>query len=66
MGESNGDLNGMEFVNEYGFVPAAGENRYAVGAYATGNKQRGIRNYGMNFPTSGGVPAAGRQPRSTR
>ena len=40
----------MEILNEYGFVPVSGENRFAVGAYATGNKQRGIRNYGMNFP----------------
>jgi len=48
MGESNGDLNGMEILNEYGFVPVAGENPYSVGSYATGNKQRGIRNYGMN------------------
>jgi len=38
----------MEVLNEYGFVPVAGENPYSVGSYATGNKQRGIRNYGMN------------------
>ena len=48
MGESSGDLLGMEVLNEFGFVPVADENRYAVGAYATGHKQRGIRNYGMN------------------
>ena len=48
MGESSGDLLGMEVLNEYGFVPVSGENRFAVGAYVTGNKQRGIRNYGMN------------------
>jgi hypothetical protein len=48
MGESNGDLNAMEILNEYGFVPVEGENPYAVGTYATGDKQRGIRNYGMN------------------
>ncbi len=48
MGESSGDLLGMEVLNEYGFVPVSGENKFAVGAYATGNKQRGIRNYGMN------------------
>jgi len=48
MGESSGDLMGMEVLNEYGFVPVSGENPFAVGAYATGNKQRGIRNYGMN------------------
>jgi extracellular elastinolytic metalloproteinase len=48
MGESNGDLNGMEVLNEYGFVPVSGENPYAVGAYATGSKTRGIRNFAMN------------------
>lgn len=48
MGESHGDLMGMEYLNEYSFVPVGGENPYAVGAYATGQKQRGIRNYAMN------------------
>jgi hypothetical protein len=61
MGESHADLMGMEVVNEYGFTPVNDENRYAVGAYDTGNKQRAIRNYGMNFPTSGGVPEPGKQ-----
>jgi extracellular elastinolytic metalloproteinase len=61
MGESHGDLFGMEVVNEHGFTPVNDENRYAVGVYDTGNKQRAIRNYGMNFPTSGGVPEPGKQ-----
>ena len=61
MGESHGDLFGMEYVNSNGFTPVAGENRYAVGVYATGNKSRAIRNYGMNFPTAGGVPQPGKQ-----
>ena len=61
MGESFGDLNGMEYQNENGFVPTSDENRFAVGTYDTGNKQRAIRNYGMNYPTSGDVPRAGRQ-----
>jgi hypothetical protein len=61
MGESFGDLNGMEYLNENGFVPTSDENRYAVGTYDTGNKQRAIRNYGMNYPTSGAVPKPGRQ-----
>jgi hypothetical protein len=56
MGESSGDLMAMEYLNEYGFVPTDGENRYAVGAYATGNQLRGIRNYGMNFPSTGDDP----------
>jgi extracellular elastinolytic metalloproteinase len=61
MGESHGDLFGMEYVNENGFVPVAGENQYAIGAYATGNQSRAIRNYGMNMPTSGGIPKPGKQ-----
>lgn len=48
MGESWSDLAAMEILNEYGFVPVAGENRYAVGPYVTGDSQAGIRNYGMN------------------
>ena len=60
MGESHGDLFGMEIVNEYGRVPVDGENRYAVSVYATGNKIRGIRNYGMNFPQTGAFPTVGK------
>jgi len=48
MGESWSDLSAMEILNEYGFVPVAGENRYAIGPYVTGDPQAGIRNYGMN------------------
>ncbi|HWM13313.1 MAG TPA: M36 family metallopeptidase [Gaiellaceae bacterium] len=61
MGESVGDLMSMEYLNENGFVPTDDENRYAVGTYATGNKIRAIRNYGMNFPMSGGVPEPSKQ-----
>jgi hypothetical protein len=62
MGESFGDLNGMEYLNEYGFVPVSGENPYAVGAYVTSNQYRAIRNYGMNFRYAGGIPEPGRYP----
>jgi hypothetical protein len=48
MGESWSDLTAMEYLNEYRFVPVAGENRYAIGPYVTGDGQAGIRNYGMN------------------
>jgi extracellular elastinolytic metalloproteinase len=48
MGESWSDLDAIEILNEYGFVPVSDENRYAVGPYVTGDKQAGIRNYGMN------------------
>jgi extracellular elastinolytic metalloproteinase len=61
MGESWADMFGMEYLNENGFVPTGGENRYAVGTYATGNPTRAIRNYGMNFPMSGDVPRPGKQ-----
>jgi hypothetical protein len=61
MGESNGDLNAMEYLQENGYRARSGENPYAVGAYATSNKYRAIRNYGMNFPFAGGIPQPGRQ-----
>ena len=48
MGESWGDLDGAEYLNAYGYVPTAGENPFAVGAYATGNKTAGIRDYPIN------------------
>jgi extracellular elastinolytic metalloproteinase len=48
MGEAWSDLTAMEYLNEYRFVPVADENRYAIGPYVTGDKQAGIRNYGMN------------------
>jgi extracellular elastinolytic metalloproteinase len=51
MGEGFADLTAQEILNEYGFVPVSDENPFAVGPYVTGNKQRGIRNYGMNFPS---------------
>ena len=63
MGESNGDLNGVEILNEYGFVPVAGENRFAVGAYATGNKRTAIRNFADELPVTGCVPGAGSESR---
>ena len=48
MGESWSDLTAVEQLHEYGLVPLADENPFAVGPYATGDKQAGIRNYGMN------------------
>jgi extracellular elastinolytic metalloproteinase len=48
MGESYSDLNAVEYLFEYGFAPTNDENPFSVGAYVTGNKERGIRNYGMN------------------
>jgi hypothetical protein len=67
MGESHGDLIGMEVVNEYNFVPAGGgDNPQAdaattlVGRYVTGNDERGIRNYDMAFANGTEFPQPGR------
>jgi extracellular elastinolytic metalloproteinase len=48
MGESWSDLDAVEYLNENGYVPTAGENAFSVGAYVTGDHVAGIRNYGMN------------------
>ncbi|MBA3432055.1 MAG: M36 family metallopeptidase, partial [Actinobacteria bacterium] len=48
MGESYSDLTAVEYLMEYGYVPTDSENPFSVGAYVTGNKESGIRNYGMN------------------
>ncbi len=48
MGESWSDLAAMEFLNEFNLVPTNSESRYVVGAYATGNNERGIRNFNMS------------------
>ncbi len=62
MGESSGDLLGMEYLNEYRFVPVSGENEHSVGAYATGNPIRAIRNFDMSFPSTGRFPAPSTYP----
>jgi uncharacterized repeat protein (TIGR01451 family) len=62
MGESFGDFDAAEYLNEYDFVPVSGENPFAVGAYVTANKLRAIRNYGMNFARVGGFPHPGSVP----
>jgi extracellular elastinolytic metalloproteinase len=48
MGESWSDLNAVEILSEYGFSPTNDENPFSVGAYATGHKEKGIRNYALN------------------
>jgi extracellular elastinolytic metalloproteinase len=48
MGESWSDLGGTEYLLEYGFIPVAGENPTAVGAYVTGEPKAGIRNYALD------------------
>ena len=48
MGESWGDLTATEYMMEHGYLPVGDANPTALGAYATGDKQRGIRNYAFN------------------
>lgn len=48
MNESWADQSAVEYLNENSLVPVSNENPFSVGAYATGNKISGIRNYGMN------------------
>jgi extracellular elastinolytic metalloproteinase len=61
MGEGSGDMFGAEYLFGNGFVPTSDENPFSSGSYDTGNKQRAIRNFGMNFPTSGDVPRPSKQ-----
>jgi hypothetical protein len=62
MGEASGDLLSTERLLEYGYTPTDGENKYATGTYATGNKLRGIRNYAPNFPYTGAFPTPSTYP----
>ena len=48
MGESWSDLDATEYLHENGYVPVDGENPFAVGAYVTGNKTIGIRDYSLD------------------
>jgi len=48
MGESWSDLDAIEYLHEFNFVPTDGENDFAEGVYVTGNKSIGIRNYALN------------------
>jgi extracellular elastinolytic metalloproteinase len=62
MGESSGDLLGVEYLNEYGFVPVSGENPRSLGTYATANHLRAIRNYNMDSPRTGRFPEESMTP----
>src|SRR2546423_14616291 len=48
MGESWSDLDAVEYLNANGYVPTNGENPFSVGAYVTGNKDVGIRDYALD------------------
>jgi hypothetical protein len=62
MGEAFGDLDAIEYLQENGYTPTDGENAFATGTYATGNKVHGIRNYVMNWAREGDFPTPGVQP----
>jgi len=62
MGEAFADFDAMEYLVTNGFVPTDGENPYAVGTYATGNKEHAIRNYAMNYPRTGAFPTPSTYP----
>ncbi|HKU59485.1 MAG TPA: M36 family metallopeptidase [Gaiellaceae bacterium] len=48
MGEAWSDLDALEYLHEYGLAGAQGEEPWSLGAYVTGNKQRGIRDYALD------------------
>jgi extracellular elastinolytic metalloproteinase len=62
MGEAFGDLVSIEYLRENGYTPVDGEDPFATGTYATGNKERGIRNYVMNYPRTGAFPTPSTYP----
>ncbi len=62
MGEAFGDLVSTEYLRENTFTPTDGEDPFATGTYATGNKVHGIRNYVMNWPRTGDFPTPGNEP----
>jgi extracellular elastinolytic metalloproteinase len=57
MGEAFGDMDAIEYLNESGFT-----NSFVAGAYATGNKEHGIRDYVMNWARTGEIPEPSQIP----
>jgi extracellular elastinolytic metalloproteinase len=57
MGEAFGDMDAIEYLHESGFTDS-----FVAGAYATGNKEHGIRNYVMNWSRTGAIPAPATYP----
>ena len=47
LGESWSDLTAVEYLNGFGLVDP-GQNPFAVGAYVTGDAEKGIRNHAMS------------------
>ncbi|HEU0130088.1 MAG TPA: M36 family metallopeptidase [Mycobacteriales bacterium] len=48
MGESWSDLVALEFLNAYGYAGKSGEGKGTVGAYVTGDKLDGIRDFNLD------------------
>jgi extracellular elastinolytic metalloproteinase len=48
MGESWSDLDALEFLHESGLAGKQGEDPWSLGAYVTGNKSKGIRDYALD------------------
>ncbi len=48
MGESWSDLVALEFLNAFGYAGKSGEGRGTVGAYVTGDKLDGIRDFNLD------------------
>jgi hypothetical protein len=48
MGESWSDLDATEYLMAYNYIPVKGESPTAIGAYATGNKVAGIRDFPLD------------------
>jgi extracellular elastinolytic metalloproteinase len=65
MGEAFGDLNAMEYMNEFHYVPVDGLSKFLTGAYVTGNPITGIRDYNMAWDISGDFPTPGHNARVT-
>lgn len=59
MGESWADFVSMEYQNAYDLVRGRADD-WTVGAYVTGNPDRGIRNFNMSDPPAGKFPRQGR------
>jgi hypothetical protein len=60
MGESWADFIGAEYQNSNHLLTGNEPERWAVGAYVTGNPHRGIRNHNMSDPSAGKFPRTGR------
>lgn len=63
MGEAFGDLNGVEYLRELNFMPVSGEDPFSLGAYVTANKDVGIRNFNMSWPSAGAAPEPAAVPK---